>query len=104
LGLTGAEALIVFNGMRLKNLIQQNNFSYEAAKMDAQQAKDNLTLNLILAYLQVLNNEDVLEITKGQLEVTKKQVERTGILVKEGSGANYLLTDLKGQLANEELI
>jgi outer membrane protein len=98
-----SSGLIVFNGMRLKNLIQQNNFSYEAAKMDAQQAKDNLTLNVILAYLLVLNNEDVLEITKGQLEVTKKQVERTGILIKEGSGANYLLTDLKGQLANEEI-
>jgi outer membrane protein len=95
--------IILFNGMRLQNLIKQNGFTRDAVKMDAQQAKDNLTLNVILAYLQVLNNEDVLEITKGQLEVTKKQVERTGILVKEGSGANYLLTDLKGQQANEEI-
>ena len=68
-----------------------------------QQAKDNLTLNVILAYLQVLNNEDVLEIAKGQLEVTKKQLERTGILVKEGAAANYVLTDLKGQQANEQI-
>jgi outer membrane protein len=94
---------VLFNGMRLKNLIQQNNFTYEANKMDLQQAKDNLTLNVILAYLQVLSNDDVLVIAKAQAEVTKKQIERMQILVKEGAAANYQLADLKGQLANEEI-
>lgn len=98
-----SSGIVLFNGMRLQNLIKQNSFTREAAKMDWQQAKDNLTLNVILAYLQVLNNEDVLEIAKGQLEVTKKQLERTGILVKEGAAANYVLTDLKGQQANEQI-
>jgi outer membrane protein len=95
--------VVLFNGMRLKNIIQQNNFTYEANKMDLQQTKDNLTLNIILAYLQVLSNDDVLIIAKAQAEVTKKQIERMQILVKEGAAANYQLADLKGQLANEEI-
>lgn len=98
-GLNGS--ITIFNGMRLQNIIKQNSFAYDAAKMDEQQEKDNLRLNVILAYLQVLSNEDVLAIGKAQLEVTKKQVERMQILVNEGAVGNYQLADLKGQLANE---
>jgi outer membrane protein len=73
------------------------------AKWICKQSKDNLTLNIILAYLQVLSNEDILVISKGQADVTKKQVERMNIMVKEGAAGNYLLADLKGQLATEEI-
>ncbi len=95
--------VILFNGMRLQNIIRQNNFTYQAAAMDGQQAKDNLTLNVILAYLQVLNSEDVLEITDAQTAVSQKQMERMQILVNEGAAANYQLTDLKGQWATEQI-
>jgi outer membrane protein len=98
-----SSGVILFNGMRLQNLIKQNSLGYDAAKMDLQQSKDNLALNVILAYLQVLSNEDILVVNKAQAETTKKQVERMGVLVKEGAAANYLLSDLKGQLANEEI-
>ncbi|MBS1754454.1 MAG: TolC family protein [Ferruginibacter sp.] len=100
-GLNGS--ITLFNGMRLQNIIKQNRFAYDASKMDEQQEKDNLRLNVILAYLQVLSNEDVLAIGKEQVEVTKKQVERMAILAKEGAVGNYQLSDLKGQLANEEI-
>jgi outer membrane protein len=98
-----SSGITLFNGMRLQNLIKQNSFTYNAYQMDLQQQKDNLSLNVILGYLQVLNNEDVLVTSKAQSEVTKKQVERMGVLVREGVTANYLLAELKGQLANEEI-
>ncbi len=96
-----SSGVVLFNGLRLQNLIKRNGFSRDAAKLDEQQAKDNLKLNVILAYLQVLSNEDILAIGLAQLEVTKKQVERMDILVKEGAAGNYQLSDLKGQQANE---
>ncbi len=95
--------ILLFNGMRLQNLIKQNSYTNEAAKMDLQQTKDNLSLNIIIAYLQVLSNEDILAINQAQTLVTKKQIERMEILVKEGVSANYQLAELKGQLANEEI-
>ena len=98
-----SSSVLVYNGMRLLNLVKQSSLSQQAAKLDWQQSKDNLALNVILTYLQVLSNEDVLAISKGQVGVTKKQLERMEILVKEGVSANYLLADLKGQLANEEI-
>ncbi len=98
-----SSGVLLFNGMRLQNIISQNNLNYAAAKMDLQQQKDNLTLNVILAYLQVLSNADILAASNAQITVTKKQAERIEILVKEGAAAGYLLADLKGQMANEEI-
>ncbi len=95
--------VIIYNGLRLKNLIQQNTNTLEANKLDFQQAKDNLTLNVILAYLQVLSSEDVLETSKKQLESTQKQVERMSIMVKQGTAGNYQLADLKAQQASEQV-
>ena len=90
--------VILFNGMRLQNLIQQTNFSHKAAELDYKQAKDNLILNVILSYMQVLVSEDVLSVSRAQLLVTKKQIERMEIMVKEGSAGNFQLTDMKGQI------
>jgi outer membrane protein len=65
-------SVVVFNGFQLQNLIKQNKLTYEANKMDLQQTKDNVTLNVILAYLQILNNEELLQQTINQADVTKK--------------------------------
>lgn len=95
--------LTLFNGFQLKNFIRQNALGYEASKMELQNVKDNLTLNIILAYLQILNNEDLLGQSGNQVALSKKQVERLEVLNKEGSIIPAQLFELKGQLANDEL-
>ncbi len=95
--------VLLYNGSQNRNLIRQNNLLYEANKLEAQQTKDNIMLNVILAYLQVLNNEDLLQQSRNQLEVTRKQVERLETLDKAGAVPPHQLYDLKGQLANDEL-
>jgi outer membrane protein len=72
--------------------------------MDFQQAKDQVTINVITAYLVVLDNTELLNQVKNQLLVSKKQVERLEILEKEG--ANKLpsdLYDLKGTYGDNQL-
>jgi outer membrane protein len=71
--------------------------------MELQNVKDNLTLNIILAYLQILNNEDQLAQSRNQAALTKKQVERLEVLNKEGSIIPAQLYELRGSLANDEL-
>jgi len=93
----------LFNGARLRNIVKQNKLSYEAGKMELQQSKEEITLNVILAYLQVLNNQDLLLQSNNQLLVTKKQVERLEIFNKEGSIIPAQLYELRGQYANDEL-
>ena len=51
----------LFNGLQVHNNIKQQSLSQEASKMDLQQTKENTTLLVIMNYLQVLNNEDLLQ-------------------------------------------
>ena len=95
--------ITLFNGLLLQNSIKQNRFALEAAKMEQQQAKEALTLNVILTYLQILSNEDLLNQSVLQAELSNQQVQRLQILDKEGAIAPALLFDLQGQLANDEL-
>jgi outer membrane protein len=94
---------VVYNGGRLQNVIKQNGIVWQASKMNWQQEKDNLTLNVILAYLQVLNNEDLLKLAKNQVEVTQKQLTRLDIMNKSGAIQPAILYDMKGQFASDEL-
>jgi outer membrane protein len=93
----------LFNGLQVHNNIKQQSLNEEASKMDLQQIKENTTLLVIMNYLQVLNNEDLLQNIKNQAEVTSKQVERLDIMVKEGAVGMYLLADMKGQLSNDNV-
>ena len=96
-------SITVFNGGNLQNSIQQNRLLDQAATADVQQSKETITLNVLLAYLQILNNTDLLEQANNQLIVTGKQVDRLDILNKAGSIVPALLYDLKGQYANDQL-
>lgn len=91
------------SGLQLQNLIRQTGYAYHASEMEWQQSKDKLTLDIILAYLTVLNAEDTWRIMSEQAEVTRKQVERLNILVEKGAIGSYLLSDMKGQLASDEM-
>lgn len=95
--------VILFNGLATQNNIKQNSLAYKAANMEWQQEKDNLTINIILAYLQVLSNADQLEQAKNQLGLTGKQVERLEVLNKEGAVRPLIFSDMKGQYSGDEL-
>lgn len=95
--------LTLFGGLQLQNLIRQTGYAYHASEMEWQQSKDKLTLDVILAYLTVLNNEDTWKIMSEQTEITRKQVERLTAMVNEGAVGSYMLSDMKGQLSGDEL-
>ncbi len=95
--------VVLFNGFSLMNSIKQTSLAYQASKMDWQQAKDNITINIILAYLQVLGNEEQLQQAKNQLELSKQQVERLELLNQKGAINPSDLSDLKGQYSGDRL-
>jgi outer membrane protein len=100
---SASSSILLFNGSSLQNRIKENRLGYEASKMELQQAKDNLTINIILAYLSVLSSEDILENSRGLLTVTEKQVERLDILNKSGAIPPAKFYDIKGQLADDQI-
>lgn len=98
-----SSGVILFNGFSLQNAIKQNALSFEASRSELQQVKDNVTINVILAYLQVLNNQELVNQAKNQSDVSRKQLERLQVLNQQGATSPPLLADLKGQLMSDEL-
>lgn len=95
--------ITLWNGSGIQNYIRQYALAYEAGKMDVQQAKDKLTINIILNYLTVLSTEEQLSIAKQQAEATRRKVDLLVIKDSSGAIAPADLYDMKGQLATDEL-
>jgi len=101
-GLNGTEYL--WNGGAIRNYLAASKLTYAASKMDLQQQKDLITINVILGYLQILSNEEQLKATIQQLATTREQVRRYQTQDSSGALSNpQLLTDLQGSVAATEL-
>lgn len=93
----------IFDGSRNKNTVERSQLSLEAAQMDVATQKNNVSLQVTVAYLNVLSAEDLIDVAQKQLDVTKLQYERTQKLVDAGSLPETNLFDLDAQIANDEL-
>jgi outer membrane protein len=98
-----SSGVTLFDGYQTRNGIALNQLNLEASKLDLQNMKNQITLNIVVGYLNVLSQEDLLEVAQRQVDVTKTQLERTQKLVNAGSLPETNLFDIKAQLANDEL-
>ena len=96
-------SLVLFSGLSNLNNIKANKYYTAASQKDYQQQKDNITLNVILAYLQVLSNQDLLDVAHRQAAVDSIQVGRLEIQNQEGSILPSALYDLRGQYATDKV-
>ncbi len=93
----------LFSGLQNYNTIQKNKYTLLAGELDLQLIKDNISLNIALAYLQILLNTELVQVTDNQLNITKQQIEKTKRLVDAGSLARGNLLQIEAQAASEEL-
>lgn len=93
----------LFNGFQKKNSIEQNRINLMSAYEDVQKVKNDISLNIAAAYLQILFSEELLSVTQNQVEITRQQVERTQKLVDAGKLARGSSLEIEAQLASEEL-
>lgn len=96
-------SVTLYNGMQQHNTVLQNQLKTLASQKDYDAARNDLMLNVALAYLQVLNNQELVTVADRQMEATNQQVIRMNRLVEAGAEAQGKLLDLKAQMANEEL-
>jgi outer membrane protein len=99
-GISGS--LLLFSGLTYQNAIKQTRYAYDASKLDLQQQKENISLSVLLAYLQVLSAQELLAISRSQTEVDKRQLDRLETMNNEGALPLISnLTDLRGSYAND---
>ncbi|MDF1560359.1 MAG: TolC family protein [Bacteroidales bacterium] len=93
----------LFHGLVNYNTIQKNKYQLLASEQDLERFRDDISLSIALAYLQILLNQELVTATEAQVELTRQQIERTGRLVEAGSIARGNLLDIEAQAAREEL-
>ncbi len=95
--------LPLFNGFQITNTIKRNNLDLMASLADLERLKNDVSLNIASAYLQILFSMELLSIAEGQVEITRQQVERTRRLVDAGSLPQGNLLEIQAQEASENL-
>ena len=92
----------LFNGLKRLNTIKRNKNNVEVSGLDLEATKDNITLDVITAYTQILLNKELLETAKIQLLTTQAQFERARRLVQAGSLPQADALQLDAQVAQGE--
>jgi outer membrane protein len=93
----------LFNGFRNMNNIKQNASILEASRYDYEQARNDIYLNVVNAYIQIIFNQELLSVARLQLQNTQEQLDRTLKQIEAGAAAEVAKYDLLSQQANNEL-
>jgi outer membrane protein len=93
----------LFSGFQLRNTIKQNQLNYEAAQSDIQKSRNDVILNIVSAYMQVLLSDELLQTAQLQLASTRQLAERTQKLFRAGSVAESNVFEINSQMASDEV-
>lgn len=95
--------VVLWSGMAQYNNIKANQYQYLSSTESYQQQKNDLSLNVATAYINVIFSDEISQVAKAQYKITQEQLERTQKLADAGTLAKSAVYDLKAQLANEEV-
>ena len=95
--------LTIFDGLKMKYSIDARKAEMHASQADLEKIKDDITLAVNAAFLEVLMNKELLQIAQEQLEITQQNVERQKILLKSKKITEGDLYELLAQESKENL-
>jgi outer membrane protein len=98
-----SSSVTLFNGLQKINTILQNRYNVLSGIEEVNKFKNDIALNLALAYLQLLLNRELADNSKNQLEISKLQLTRSKQLMDAGSIAQGKFLEVQAQAANDEL-
>ena len=94
--------LNLYKGLQNQNELRRSNLSILAAQYQLSKIKDDVSLNVANAFLQILFNKENLKVQKEQLSLNGLQLERTTALVEAGSVARADLLDMEATVAGTQ--
>lgn len=89
----------IYNGMQNQNRLRRANLAMVASQFQLSKMKDDISLNIANAYLQILFNKENLKVQKEQLSNNEKQLLRSQELVNAGVVPRGDLLDIKATVA-----
>lgn len=91
----------IYRGLQNQNQLRKANLSRIAADYQLTKMQEDISLNVVNAYLQILFNKENLKVQMQQLELDTKQLARTTELVDAGVVPKGDLLDVKATLATD---
>jgi len=91
----------IFNWFSKKNTIEASRLSWEADKAQVQKAKDDVALNVAVAYLQILLAKEQVNLAGVQVQQTIDQLTSTRKRVDAGALPELNAAELEAQLARD---
>jgi len=102
-GFNGQAYLPIWQSNQLNNSLKSFQFAEEANRWALKNEEANLELRVTVAYLQILNNKELLVRAEMQAKTTQVQIERLKTLDAQGAIIPSQLSDMEGQLALDQL-
>lgn len=93
----------LFEGFQKENDLKSKKVLQEISMQDVGRIKNQISIEISKAYLQILLSKEILQTANQSLESVKQQAERTSKLVDAGSVAYSSLLEIEAQLATERV-
>lgn len=103
INLSANSNVTLFAGSRVSNNINQSKVDLEAGIYNIEATRNDITLNIINLFVNVVFNKEQVNIAANQLATSKEQLERTTRLVEAGSIPQADQLDLQAQNATNQL-
>jgi len=93
----------LFNGLQGLNSMKMYKANYMMSKEDLDAMEDNITIQVMTGYLDLLRNQELADVAEKKVEVTGQQVERMERLVEVGNEPKGRLLEVKAQHSTAKL-
>jgi outer membrane protein len=93
----------LFNGFQRWNTLRQNEYNVLASEANTQGVSDNVSLYTVGGFLDIIYAKENLKVAEEQLQLSKDQLERTRRLVEAGSLPQSSIYDIEAQAAQSEV-
>lgn len=93
----------LFSGLRIDRQIKGGKLDLAAAVQDLERAKEDVAVNIMTRYLEVLYCKELVGVAERQLMLSSQQAERSLKLVEAGKQPESTLYESRALAANDEL-
>lgn len=93
----------LFTGLEIPHRYALAKLNLKAAIADLEKAKEDISINIASAYLQVLFNEELHQVALGQARLSREQQARISRLAELGKASPAEVAEAKARVAQDEM-
>ena len=102
-GLSLGTSVPIFQGSRINNGIKESELGLKAATADLEKARDDMSVAVAQAYVQILYNMELLDVALNQVVIDSLQVVRLSSMLENGKASPAQVAQQKAALGQSRL-